>query len=124
MHPRRLPSPPRAVWLLLAFAAAGGLAGCDRFLPHRSPGEKLYRQLCAECHGLDARGNTPRFMGNPWADLRDDNWRHGGDASAIRTVIVEGVFGSMPAHPELSNQQLKELVDHLLTLRGETRSRR
>jgi len=111
--------------LLPLLVAAALVAGCDQLLPRRTPGEKLYRKLCAECHGLDARGNTPRFMGNPWADLRDDHWRHGGgDPGAIRAVIVEGVFGSMPAHPELTHQQLRELIDYLLTLRGETRGNR
>jgi hypothetical protein len=36
-------------------------------------------------------------------------------------VIREGVFGTMPANPDLSRQQVAALVDYLRVLRGEKR---
>ncbi len=113
---------------LLVFATLLGAAllatACDSvedFFVKRPPGEKLYRKLCAECHGLDGAGNTPRGMGNPNNDLTDPFWKYGGDSGSIERIVREGVFGEMPAHPELSGEQLRTVVDHVLKLRGETR---
>ena len=104
-----------------ALAAAALLvvaAGCD--LSSRTPGERLWRARCAECHGLDATGNTPRFMGQEWADLTDDSWHeYGGDESSLETVIRQGIFGQMPANPDLTPAEMRDLLDHLRKLRGE-----
>lgn len=94
------------------------LAGCD-LLANRSEGEKLWRKHCADCHGVDGRGNTPRYMGNPWADLRDNSWKLGGDRSTIEDVVREGIFGSMPANDELTAAEMRALIDYLYELRGE-----
>src|SRR5690606_2523082 len=51
-----------------------------------SPGERLWRRHCAECHGVDGSGNTPRYMGQPYADLRDGTWSYGGDRASIENV--------------------------------------
>ena len=112
---RRLLAPAAVVLVV-----AGGvlLAGCD-LLPKRSPGETLWRQRCSECHGLDASGNTPRYMGDYKADLRDDTWSHGSDPGSWAVVIKDGVFGSMPANPDLSREQINALVQYLRQLRGE-----
>jgi len=108
-----------------ALAAAAALTavvltGCDELLAS-SPGEKLWRRHCAECHGLDGAGNTPRYMGNSWADLTDNNWRVGnGDRGSIEAVVREGVFGEMPAFDQLTREEMRELIDYLGSLRGET----
>lgn len=104
--------------LPLSLALAG--AACDLFGP-QNEGERLWRDLCADCHGLDAAGNTVRYMGDPWADLTDDLWRESGDEYAIQAVVREGVFGKMPANPDLSADEMRALVDWLYGLRGETR---
>jgi hypothetical protein len=31
------------------------------------------------------------------------------------------VFGEMPAHDELTDEQVRQIVDHILKLRGENR---
>lgn len=107
--------------LALATLAAAALAagGCDVVFPNRSEGEKIYRRLCSECHGADARGNTPRYMGNPYADLRDGLWKNGSESYAIERVVRAGIFGQMPPHPELTAQEMKALIDHIRVLRGE-----
>lgn len=112
-----------------AFAALLGGAilfvGCDQIedvFVKRAPGEKTYRKLCADCHGLDGSGNTPRGMGNPSNDLTDPYWEYGGgDSGSIERIVRDGVFAEMPAHPELTPEQMRELVDYVLKLRGETR---
>ena len=108
---------------LAAVIAAGVLlAGCD-LVPRRSPGARLWRQRCAQCHGLAGNGNTPQYMGNAKADLLDDSWQHGGEPGAWAVVIREGVFGSMPANPDLSREQVAALVEYIRQLRGEAAPR-
>ena len=106
--------------LVLALAAAGvALAGCDTIFPKRSEGEKLWRQRCSQCHGIAGDGNTPQYMGNYAADLTDDSWQHGSDPGSWAVTIREGLFGNMPANPDLSREQVAALVDYLRQLRGE-----
>jgi mono/diheme cytochrome c family protein len=111
---------------LLYAAIAGALVftACDSvedFIVKRPPGERMYRKLCADCHGIDGAGNTPRGMGNPNNDLTDAAWKYGGDAGSIEAIIRTGVFGEMPAHDELTDEQVRQIVDHVLKLRGESR---
>lgn len=105
-----------------ALALAGlalGLVGCGA-LERRTPGERIWRAECAHCHGLDAAGNTPRFMGNPWADLTDDRWKgYGGDRSGLDMSIRQGSFPDMPAFDQLTAEEMRSLLDHLAELRGE-----
>ena len=108
----------RAAVVVLGASLAS--TGCHELFPQRSEGEKLYRKLCAECHGLDGRGNVPRYMGNNAADLIDDTWKTGGDPGSIEYVVREGVFGQMPANPDLTRAEMKALLEHLRNLRGET----
>ena len=54
-------------------------------------GERLYVNYCAVCHGSDARG----AKGFP--NLRDNDWLYGGEAETIKTTIMNGRSGSMPA---------------------------
>ncbi len=105
----------------LALLALLGLAttGCDLFEP-KDPGERVYRKLCSSCHGVDGRGNTVRYMGNAWADLTDSSWKTFGDDGSIETTIREGVFGEMPARPELTREEMRALLRYLRKLRGET----
>lgn len=99
------------------------LAGCNSIedlVLKRPPGEKLYRNLCADCHGIDGRGNTITMMGETHTDLTGDMTR-GSDVNSIEVVVREGVFGKMPAHDELSREQMKQLLDHIDKLRREAR---
>ena len=117
-----MPRPQRLVFAVLAGAVV--LTACDSvedIFVKRAPGEKLYRKLCADCHGLDGAGNTPRGMGNPNNDLTDPFWKYGGDAGSIENIIRTGVFGEMPAHDELTDEQVRQVVDYVLKLRGESR---
>lgn len=104
-----------------ALLALSACAAVEDIFVQRSPGEKLYRKLCSDCHGLDGAGNTVQGMGNPNNDLTDPFWKYGGDPGSMEAVVRDGVFAQMPAHPELSGEQIKSIVDHVLKLRGETR---
>jgi mono/diheme cytochrome c family protein len=103
---------------LLACLAGALLGGCNQLFPRRAPGEQLYVDHCADCHGVDGRGNTVREMGQPYADLTDDNWKFGGDDTSIANAIREGSFGLMPGfEQQLNDQQIQALVGYLKVLR-------
>ncbi|MES1243517.1 MAG: cytochrome c [Acidobacteriota bacterium] len=97
-----------------------GLGACDLVdkLLDRSLGEKTWRRNCAECHGIDGSGNTPGYMGETYADLRDDLWRAGGNDGAFEAVIVGGVFGKMPP-TRLTAEELRAVISYIHELRGE-----
>jgi mono/diheme cytochrome c family protein len=103
----------------LALSAVMALSACDSVFPRRSEGEKLFRKHCAECHGLDAAGNTPGYMGDAYADLRDDVWRTGGDSDSMQSVVRNGVFAKMPKYDQLSAKEVRQVVDYVRVLRGE-----
>jgi mono/diheme cytochrome c family protein len=104
------------VWALLLLT----LAGCDEILPKRTVGEKLYRKHCSDCHAADGAGQTIRSMGETYADLLDDTWRYAGDAPGIRTVLSQDLVFDHPTFSQkLSSEEIKQITEHVLTLRGE-----
>ena len=92
--------------------------GCGLLEP-KDPGERVYRRLCSSCHGVDGRGNTARYMSDEWADIADDSWKGYGDDGTIETTVREGIFGKMPAHAELTGEEMRALLGYLRQLRAE-----
>lgn len=60
-------------------------------------GKPRFATICAACHGPDGKGNPA--LGAP--NLTDDVWLYGSDFDSIRTAIVQGRAGMMPAHGPL-----------------------
>lgn len=60
-------------------------------------GKPRFEMVCAACHGQEGKGNP--WLGAP--DLSDDIWLYGGDFDSIRTAIMQGRGGVMPAHEPL-----------------------
>jgi cytochrome c oxidase cbb3-type subunit III len=107
----------RALAAIVLVAAATLSTGCEKIFPHRSQGESLFVDNCADCHGVDGRGNTVRSMGQAYADLTDDTWKNGGDDSSVGTSIREGSFGLMPGFQEkLNDQEIQALVAYIRVL--------
>jgi mono/diheme cytochrome c family protein len=73
-------------------------------------GADLYRAACARCHGDEGQGGRGPAIGTPDSNtattLTDDQ---------IRGVIRVGP-GRMPAWPQLADDQVDSLVDHLRAL--------
>ena len=75
-------------------------------------GKRLYLTYCTACHGSDAGGVT----GFP--NLRDNDWLYGGTPAAIKTSIMNGRNGTMPAWegPLGGEQGVHEVTQYVLSL--------
>ena len=96
------------------------LWGCEEILPKRTPGQKLYGKHCSECHGVDGVGQTIQTMGESYSDLVDDSWRYAGDALGMRSVLSQDMVFDHPTFSKrLSSEEIRQIVDHVIVLRGE-----
>lgn len=74
-------------------------------------GVRLFSNNCAVCHGSDGGGN----YGFP--NLTDKDWLYGGKPEQIKTSIVDGRAGNMPAWGDvLSEQQVQATAEYVLSL--------
>ncbi len=62
-------------------------------------GARLFASNCAVCHGSDAKG----AYGFP--NLADNDWRWGGEPETIKTSILNGRHGVMPAWADVIGEQ-------------------
>ncbi|UFH28560.1 MULTISPECIES: cytochrome-c oxidase, cbb3-type subunit III [Pseudomonas] len=62
-------------------------------------GSRLFASNCSVCHGSDAKG----AFGFP--NLTDNDWRWGGEPDTIKTTIMGGRHGVMPAWAEVIGDQ-------------------
>ena len=83
-------------------------------------GKQKFAEICAACHGPDARGNP--LVGAP--NLTDNTWLHGGSVAAVRETIANGRQGQMPAHLDLLGEaRVKLLAAYVLSLSRNTPDR-
>jgi cytochrome c oxidase cbb3-type subunit 3 len=76
-------------------------------------GQRLFLQNCAQCHGSDARGQ----LGYP--NLTDNAWLYGGEAETIKTTIMMGRQGVMPAWIDtLGKDGVREVASYVLSMSG------
>ncbi len=74
-------------------------------------GARLFATYCTTCHGSDARGAT----GFP--NLRDTDWLYGGEPQAIKTSILNGRRGAMPAWAAaLGDTGVENVTQYVLSL--------
>jgi len=86
-----------------------------RKLPAGNPdaGKAKFAELCAACHGADARGNPA--LGAP--NLTDGVWLHGGALATVRETIEQGRTGTMPPHlARLGETRVKLLAAYVASL--------
>jgi len=91
-------------------------------------GEQLYAQHCAACHGPkgDGKGLAAQFVFPKPRDFRSGRFRLVSTANGvptfddIRMVLRRGMPGSsMPPWPHLSDDAVKRLAEHIISLRQE-----
>lgn len=81
-------------------------------------GGRLFQSYCVQCHGSDMRGSK----GFP--NLVDGDWLWPGTPDGIKTSIMEGRTGAMPAFAEqLKPEQIKDVAQYVLTLSGRSASK-
>ena len=97
--------------VLFVTALSCFIATADAQLPRAH--EKIYGQLCANCHGVDGAGGQG-------PSLIDDVWTHGSDDNSIARVIAQGSgAGTMPAYGEvLADDQIVSLIVLMRELRN------
>lgn len=79
----------------------------------RIVGQTLFMTYCSQCHASDARG------GKGFPNLTDRDWLYGGDPQSIKTSIMEGRRGVMPAlGPLLGEQGVKDAANFVRSLSG------
>jgi cytochrome c oxidase cbb3-type subunit 3 len=76
-------------------------------------GARLFATYCTVCHGSDARG----ARGFP--NLRDGDWLYGGDPQAIKTTLLGGRNGNMPAlEGALGKEGVYNVAEYVRSLSG------
>ncbi len=90
---------------------------------HVEAGAILYHERCSPCHGMDGKATTPmaQAMAPQPRDHTDGTYMNRLSDTHIATVIKQGgtAVGKsslMPAQPDLSAQQLADLVAFVRTL--------
>ncbi len=81
----------------------------------REIGQRLYLNYCSQCHASDAQGSR----GFP--NLTDRDWLYGGEPQTIKTTILEGRNGMMPAlGASIGQEGTKDVAHYVLSLSGLT----
>lgn len=76
-------------------------------------GARLFQTYCVQCHGTDMRGSK----GFP--NLVDNDWLYPGTPDGIKTTILEGRNGMMPAFAAvLKPDQITDTAQYVLSLSG------
>jgi mono/diheme cytochrome c family protein len=90
---------------LAACAVGGGAAAPSEQVQYSSPGEQVYQQSCARCHGWDRGGldDAPALDATRVATLGD---------TPLRMTVLYGK-GRMPGFDGLSQAQVDDLVAFL-----------
>ena len=88
-------------------ASRNPLAGNPKAI---TDGAVLFRQECAFCHGVSARGG----MRGP--DLTTGSWTHGGSDAEVAATISSGVPGTAMPPNKLTDDEIWQIVAYLRTL--------
>jgi cytochrome c oxidase cbb3-type subunit III len=76
-------------------------------------GARLFQTYCVQCHGTDMRGSK----GFP--NLVDNDWLYPGTPEGIKTTLLEGRNGMMPAFSAvLKPDQITDTAQYVLSLSG------
>ena len=76
-------------------------------------GGRLFASNCSVCHGSDAKG----AYGFP--NLTDNDWLYGGEAETIKTTIMGGRQGMMPAQlAALGEEGIRNVAGYVRSLSG------
>ena len=96
------------------------MTGCEELGLGGTEGSRLWSEHCARCHGAKGNGTVSYNEYPTSINLRDDKWTFGSDDGTIVDIVLQGVFPAMPSFDAtLTEPQIREIVRHLRTLRGD-----
>ena len=79
----------------------------------QAAGQRLFLTYCSQCHGSDA-GGAPGYP-----NLADGDWLYGGSPDAIKTSILSGRQGIMPAMgAALGDDGVDQVAAYVMSLSG------
>lgn len=82
---------------------------------YSSPGEKLFVNNCAGCHGLNGSGN-PSMMQGRVVDFKSKAWQKMHTDTQIKATILQGK-GMMPAFETVFTEaELNELITYIRSM--------
>lgn len=91
-------------------------------MPDSPEGGRLFKQHCAACHGSEGRGNGPAAIAlevRP-RDFRNEPFRYVSTLESVPTQadLIQSIrsgrrFGEMPAHPQLTDPEIRLLADYV-----------
>ncbi|MGA3035396.1 MAG: c-type cytochrome [Terracidiphilus sp.] len=93
--------------LFVGSTEMANLGGLVHVSASASPGEQIYRQQCAMCHGINRAGSPPAFP-----SLVDVEKHLGAEKV---TAEIDNGTGRMPSFPNLGDSQIAALLDYLRT---------
>lgn len=109
--------------MVLACLALGALVAQAAELGNVEAGKQLYQMRCAPCHGPDGKANTPTAQAlNPKPrDHTDGSYMNKLSNEHLYQVIKRGgaAVGKspiMPPQPDLSDQQIRDLIAFVRSL--------
>jgi mono/diheme cytochrome c family protein len=111
---------------IAAVAIAALMAiGCSKEAPQSSsnaaldtPGQAIFFQQCAICHGRFGKGDTMIAANYPWANLADTQYGHGSSREEIIRNITEGVQQTPMRgfKGALTDQEIAQVADYVIAL--------
>jgi mono/diheme cytochrome c family protein len=113
--------------LIIAAVAVAALTagGCSKEAPQAAsnaaldmPGQAVYFQQCAICHGRAGKGDTMIAANYPWANLADTQYGHGSSREEIIKNIAEGVQQTPMRgfKGALTDQEIAQVADYVIAL--------
>lgn len=73
-------------------------------------GQRLFKNNCSTCHGVDAKGAYA------FPNLTDNDWLYGGSEENIKQTITHGRKGAMPPWGAVLGDKLDSMADYVKRL--------
>lgn len=113
--------------LAIAAIAVAALAtlGCNKEAQQTAsnpaldmPGQAIYFQQCAICHGRTGKGDTMIAANYSWANLADTQYGHGSSREEIIRSITEGIQQTPMRgfKGALTDQEIALVADYVIAL--------
>jgi len=73
-------------------------------------GKRIFKSYCSTCHGTQAKGAYA------FPNLTDNDWLYGGTEESIKSTIIHGRKGLMPAWETVLGNDIDNMADYVASL--------